>query len=1815
MTNLEFTYEESADQPQNTDYTAAAQEETSPPPLEDAPQMEPVSPPPADEEPEAEPTHDDAPAPPTEAQEEAKPTLEHENDTPQQESADEDSASPPDSQANDIPRAAQMRTYWKKVLTGNPATVPAEVRDKAGVNDWDAPEEQKEYHLLATVNKSWAADHLPRTREQISSEWPQQREQLAHQLGVRNNEHELFLALSEEQNDTPRREAAAQIYRTCYMAGLDGKEEVNTRAWETMLSAEDAIHAQELARIAFEQGKQKRQEMQGLAERIAYGIDFFAALDEEPISSPRAKEVAPDLMRSMDALAEMDETQRNTALYLAAEIVAKQKRENPGLAMRTFLAMRRGITKLSMGALQTLSNVGIATLSNLGERLGSDSMREKAQVWDKRMQMFEKLRKLSQEELRPLILPEEAQSAASYLITAAEAVPSAVLSCCGGAGFTALTLGTVGETVAAARERAPMAAQELQLYAGLLAGAIQAGIYLNLNRVGGRLLEQSISRIGRASGQGVAGYALAGLNVMGNTTVEAAKLLAAGKLAQTVDLGSQEIAARLSRTASNINWQEFGENLVDVEANMHEAAGLLPFLLLGSGRLALQHFRSPRAILGDGQMLGAWGIPKQQQEAILAERNIALKSNMLQEAISGSKMWSGIAFMPSAWRALKLLHSDSFHEFRNAEQVHDFLKLPPPARSYKPQPDAKLPYSPEKLSGNNPRMMEAMNLWNKWWVRSRVDETPTAYPDLSLFPNIRQMPTDYYTKLRQHLSPLKYALVPRRVRELGIYAPHAEAERQVILKDRMADLESLSYQCVMNLYSIDTLTHSDQSIESLQEQSENTRKDLLKAVSRAVVDTARGVPQEQAQAELEKYVSDLYMQRKYKSAASPIPPALPDRSPDNADSPPLPMQDTNREMADAARLISGLHIGVDSLISLLPRTSDFQTALTRGLSPAEAYTYILNRDLGQSEKINSTPGEDIRNITPMAEYTRHNAGQFEVYSQLSGTAIEHTTGEDSMTYSRSKRPDGSYTHWHEQDAYVMNDVAGNAALLFAPFGHHKNMLELHTHDGKNVNLLNKPEVGSMEFTGYDQLCSLAKHELGELWMEKATDMQPGLQMERMRRFFRSTRDNDGVTPMIHEVGYPGNKYKVDILSDATPLSMAQARFYVYWQRMINSGYITPEEMGDFLVKQGHISADERHSILNPTFSAFYWRGVKKNDRAAAKRKRKEIIPRTMAEKMAEYTTLRFLSQLPKLPLPKSVKTWVGMAAFCPEAPALAHNEKDEPTSIEIKGNGTGLISWANRTVAKKLRDMAPQVDAMRQQLAERKNFDPLFESLLGDAMGLDNIRRSEQGWCYHICGAPAVNSAPQSFWNLLRSPLRAWDRMSRKDRVAIGAHIEELCKREPLASQLQKYGSAPIPAAITMLDDLLREYPQMHLYGTANNAPDRIRSLKLHIGPTPDAKLNEPEYEPLPLYESNELQAGCELNAYSSEMPEFIMSDDRVYPGLLLLNELRTYPSGLPHVYNDGIWWKNRLYGMGGKCPIDSNEYYAERPLEPLLNMLQSVHKYRARQGVIKICGIKIEGLDDNLDLHPLRLITIYRSKADRRQMFRLMPGDSDTERSSMRSPYLVHCKNGEYLENQAVERTTQDMDKICVPLHEYAPAPGTNARISPDIADPEALRADWINASWEHNLEQTLQHCAKAADPNNDINYNVHTLEYLMRLAEDSGFSPSVAEVNPRTLSMGQARLLGLTREMIASLCSSAPDEANKRLAAMAQELLNKPTKKEELLRAIRYANSSVPGTHLGGMLEMENVILDELDKAAQEWHKRRRKRKPKNPTPTVEQ
>ena len=121
-------------------------------------------------------------------------------------------------------REIEKTRYWNSILTGNPDTVPDAVRRKAGVADVSSPAEERDHRLMSNINRSWVVDHRGKQRREVMADWKMHRSALAQELGVADDEREVFMALSAREGEAALREKARRVYEGAFFAGLHGEQ-------------------------------------------------------------------------------------------------------------------------------------------------------------------------------------------------------------------------------------------------------------------------------------------------------------------------------------------------------------------------------------------------------------------------------------------------------------------------------------------------------------------------------------------------------------------------------------------------------------------------------------------------------------------------------------------------------------------------------------------------------------------------------------------------------------------------------------------------------------------------------------------------------------------------------------------------------------------------------------------------------------------------------------------------------------------------------------------------------------------------------------------------------------------------------------------------------------------------------------------------------------------------------------------------------------------------------------------------------------------------------------------------------------------------------------------------------------------------------------------------------------------------------------------------------------------------------------------------------------------------------------------------------
>lgn len=1645
----------------------------------------------------------------------------------------------------DTGREWEKQQHWDQLLTGDPATVPLVFRQQAGAADESCPEEENQYKLMRNINRSWVVDHRQLNREQVRSSWPELRQDIAKSFGVRDSEPEVYTALSLQHKEKPLRDKIRKLYEDHYRAALSG---------ETLPQPEDATSAA-LCADAQEQGQLTRERHLPLAEQLSKGWSAIQAFETKLFSLPEVVSGSPAMLQAVDELADMDETERARVYAVARSLASTRKLETRGedLGEAMLHSVRRGVSDLGHSMVQGAGHLVTALTSAAADSTGIDTLRSASSAMDKRLQVLHEMRRVAQDEVFPVKLKEGSSFWEELAVDAAGAAPGAALAFMGGAGFGALTLGGAGAAVAEARSRAPEGRQELQTAAGIVGGAVQAGIYMGMSRIGAQMLNRTIASFSRAAHSGVKGYSLAALQGLGTLTAENAKLLLAGKMAHATELGMQELAARVDRVASNIDWERFGDNLTDIETNMREAAMNLPFILIAAGKASLHHFRNPADILDTGERLAEWGIDESTRRRIIDERDIHVQNDLLREALCGSRRWSGAgaAAIEEFLRSLSLLNTAETPVFRTPEEVRDFLNIPKrseiPERplvehdTSDPEVVARLVErhsERKKKTLSSFQRMPYLLLMDEWYQKSQGE--------LRSDPQDRTRRTGQYLAL--HDSPDK--IIPSEVKLNGYYHPFRPELVRAVKNDVVQEIREISYQMLLNAESLDSMNRSYRNVDEARRRTENFRTSIVSELCAAVDRCARGMRIEKSFDHFCEAISELYIARRHNARCAPewmqrtSPKTFRTFYQDGIRRINHPKKSADPKLQLLMYHMLGLRACGESLVKLLPHLDEFQDALSIGHRPHEAYQLALQNNFKDDLNTN------VWNPAPVTEANRNNvdnrirylANKEAVlnYLALSGVRPESSPDGQGNELWRIKRPDGRYTPWLPTQPLSANALVGNVQTSFLPMGGNKL--------GANIRQAFKQSAGRWyfwrthmypeldnKFLGFDHLGNTASRDLCAQWLGDSTLFGVGLDFSSStlgwnryqgRWVDRYLKQQEGET----------DRYLVKYHQVMTPLRLSQLRFKAYWNRMLSSGWVTPDEVGESLVKLKALSRKKVDDILKMGVDRPYdISRISGPVRRAMKKAKHDFMHHgdpvrrnaRLADHMARLNLVYMLSNLRDLPLPDSVKQWFYTSVFS--------NYKEEPGGSRLRG----AVRKANRLAAEEVKKLLPSILELRK-LARKEGGYP-FEPLMREAVLPEQNTRLEQGWCFSYGGESGFRGKGQRFWNLLRDPARAWKLLAEDERASISDSLRDVLG-----------GKSP-ESAMEELSELLQKYPQLREYSMESRDSDSLSRMVLN--PLRTVNLAEPLYtvsDNTRLYRPLVVRKGYSMEK-DVQLPAECQEDARVLPAIRLLAELRRSVASAPYADESGIWWENERYGGAhGRKPAGMEDYWQAEPVfAPLLTFYGRAYamaqNYGA-EGKLNVCGVPVGGLTpEDIDVSRLRNITIYRCSRLPEHMVRLMPGEVDSANPYQRAPYVVHSADGVPLFPNRMARNPHEFMQTLIPLTVF----NSDMTRLYDYKSNKRFRQRQLRVYVDellHDRALSPENWARADES------RINNLELLMQMIQDSRLPYYLASRNPAEMTRGEALASELGRLMLLAECGTDREAGVENLVQFCEKLRNNP-------------------------------------------------------------
>lgn len=1597
--------------------------------------------------------------------------------------------------------------YWSRVLTGNPDTVPQELRERVGADDALVPEEEREYELLSTINRSWYADHHEQSREQVAGRWPQLRAQMADELGVADDESELFDALSEQRQEETRRAEAEAIFSESYLSALRGETPKREE------SADEALSWQsDLRHRAAELGAARREELKPMGEKLGRVLACMQRFEDGTLDKMvQMVSDVPLVSEVFGHMVDLDEGQRRELYEIARTLLPpdSRKAETDSLLSAMWRSAKRGVSDMRYGLIQAAGNLTAASLQSVSRLPHAEGARKLSKRVDSYMRLVEEMRRFSEEEAYPIRLGEDAGLPEELALEVTRATPAAAASFCGGAGF-ALTMGSgMGLHVADMRQQAPEGNLELQTGAGMLVFGVQAGIAHGLNSMGARLFDRTMSKFALSSGSGAKGYAVRALG----GGAKAAGLTLGGirdvHVGRVTDMAAREMVAKLDGTASNVNWKEYGENWNDMEWNLREAARNLPYILIGSGRVALHHFRNPRAVVGEEPQLAEWGIDEPTRRLVLNEPDVRRQGQMLYEALHNGKRWGGLGFLQDAARSLRLLHTDDFHVFEKPENVRDFLNLP--AESTPP--------NNRILTLRNPDDPMALKVLTERHAKGETIRDPKkALPLLML---CQEWLNKAFPKDMQDY-PTAQELAPAELTKLGDHSPQTEAQRRAAVDRTIQYLDALSYRFLVNSSSYGTLEMDGRSAPELRAEMDGVRRQLMGKVAECVLMRAGGASVRETDEHFGRFLSDYYSkQRHYSGFTSWLRYIEPKRlselhihglSERAFKRGPNLRRGKFPELQHANWMLQGLHHSIESLVRLLPYQADFQAALARGMTPQESYAHLLHREMGsrlpKSDWFPKELAEDVTNREAVAEKNRKMADD---YRRLMGIEPESCEAADGRTLWRVQTPDGHYTHWHDSEDAALSELTVNARMRYLPLGGSmQDELLSAVSGGQGFDAEKIGLKAPWHYSYFDRLSSIASGDLTRFWQEDATRMVPGATAERFRNH-SSYLENSANPFFSRDEDNPG-MWLVDERSVRSPYSVAKARFEAYWRNQLFSGWLDSKAAMDFLIRRKVIDDAEKkrlddmgvvrvRHLLTP---AIFFRGgdfsrYKPYADLEGQRSR-------LARHLADYTTGYFLAHLKDMPMPDTVREWFSLAPFRPEYQLYQGGSRGSNIrTVQGHRDAEQNIKWTHQRSAEQVKlelDFAERFRSEEQETGpDALRNEPLFPLML-EALELPMSRRTEQGWGYAAGGTDIFRQRHPELWNLLDDPERGWSLLSEDSR-------EDLCRRAPMTLGEPGTMMSSVPEPLVELSAALREYPELRRYDFVHG--DEARLLRLDIPETevPTYERTDGIYDRLEDHGGDGvIRSGFDLKELS-EYPEPLKSNERLRSALRTLSALRHAVVDFPYADKDGVWWDGVPYGgeNGNKLPGMGEDWTAHPPMSEITRLFGEMPEDGS--AVLNL-GVNDFSSRPALPEHAFSAMTVFRSPNYPLTQLRLMPGDRYSQDSDARNPYVVQSFVGAPMRQGFMVPNKDEGGFFFLPLQSFA------GDVSKEYV---GHMAGWRGSEALGMMLDALMARTESAAALEESRYeSFPNSEILMQLTEDSRFNRSLQGRAPHELDPDEA-------------------------------------------------------------------------------------------------
>ncbi len=1301
--------------------------------------------------------------------------------------------------------------YWGKVLTGNVATVPQDVREASGfalpAND------DEEERVAGSIVRSWVVDHTPHTREDVMSNWGEIRREMSENMKAGESDRELFYALSAKaQTKRKDRQQLESLYGKAYEQALqssDGADEEQLRNWKSTLPEALQDAADTVIRRGLHEGGDDRRRLASSAENVWMGMKSFMRyegkdVDEEEKDEGMLAKLAynplmralwhtPDMGKATEALQVLSEEDRAKVYSMLAP------------RMKERGSLEEGITRsINRGLMNTAYNVYLAkmnsdalflmnrkdsfgvSLPGLGEKLEKDGMAiaEKARL-------FNELRTVTQEGMFPVHI-RDARWIDDMLVDGAYAAAPAALAFTGGTGIGLLSVAETGRHMGDARVMNPDGDYSAQMQGAVGSGIASALLSLGMTKLGQKVAESAFRTFKSVRGTSSLTGGLRTLGAGGtHLSADTGMMIAENKLQEVVQYGGQEAAALASDQESGVPWEEWKERNLSPEAQIKEAATMFPYILLGAGKLGLQHFRNPNALMDNRKALRMLDVQEKIAEKIRGETNVQAQTVMLKHALESRPVWGTVFLGKKAHEWARLLENPNHPLFSSVEEVRDFMDMAPSTVEKPWKPEGKLAEAWYDSHQSPDGVMAAQVARDRWTMRAGLPDVVSGLNRKDYLPSADERSlTDWFRREleneQRNLSiinaSMESSVVPPALREGGGYHPDLQKARLAFLNQQTKSLVKNAYRLLLLKYP-DPDSSPDSAIRTPEEWDACTEKmnTLLKTI---VFDGALQFADGESASRVDHDLTWKFW-RSWLEEASPgqtqeamtwleeiqrkCPPEyrrklgvlegvdtsvqlsgeqLADyliRAEDWAASVPSVVREMMPERWKSLNRVSwSLKAQARTLREVIPGLHDFDLTVARGKLPRDGFMDLAFRELQlepdkvQQDYMSSSiaPGKEKMNLYNHYAFMRPALDYLEI---LSPGSIMSTTGADKRKYWRVKYPDGNLSPWHIEMANATRDLAAHLAIMFSPTGGSKwDMSRQWAHfaveEGKvfrmdDFNVIRLKDL-TVKGSLYEQLTAHTVAELVEAGYGHRSFRSPGEKIIIAPENM-GTR-TDVLSKSLEKVRKEVYRKYVGPVRDmgcAAANGMGFGADGILWNNIVLYDHFSPLAM-----------IEDKAEVVWSRLLATGQLPVDEGCRLLVQCGR-TVIPEAefarnahlLVEELSQLSKEYYMANMDHASVPKSVPMWIKYTAMRPfpvknEMETLAASIEKLASVPDNKLTPSQKAKLQRWALAMDTEEIRRLTESSKKRDWEKEKIPAFFANMIADSTGMNNFVRSERIW-------------------------------------------------------------------------------------------------------------------------------------------------------------------------------------------------------------------------------------------------------------------------------------------------------------------------------------------------------------------------------------------------------------------------------------------------------------------------------------------------------